>query len=196
MEGIDGVGKTTQINLLEKYLNDTEQSCNVIRQPLMTPLGTLIRQYLKEDQTKGRDPIKMALMFAANRVEMDEVITKCEQDGIRYILHDRSYLSNLAYSNLDPTWFYLMEKYSPKPDILIYLDMDVQEAYARSDKMEYYENLGFLKSVKQRYQEAIKEWKDERSPERLVHLKIKNEPPEVVHEMIVKELRRTLHFFK
>ena len=64
-EGIDGAGKTTQIQLLASALEKRGIKCNVSAEPTGLPIGVKIRKKLsgKVEST----PIEMAELFAADR---------------------------------------------------------------------------------------------------------------------------------
>lgn len=151
LEGIDGAGKTTQIPLLEEYFRTTGARLLTIYQPTAGPTGKLLRELLKEDQTYGPDPIKMALLFAADRMHMWHEIESHERYPNAVTIFDRCELSNIVYSNLDPNWFFFMEKYAPKPDLIILLDIDPEVAFERCGKTEGYEKLEFLMAARERY---------------------------------------------
>jgi dTMP kinase len=96
-EGLDGSGKTTQLKLLSKRLEERsgEGSVFVTREPSDNPVGSLIRSALRGEISLEAGTI--ALLFAADRCEhlAGEIIPNLERG--RAVLCDRFYLSNLAY---------------------------------------------------------------------------------------------------
>ena len=65
-EGIDGAGKSTQINALEKYLCDAGREVVLTRDPGGTPLGEKIRAMLLGDEMTLEAE---TLLFFAARAE-------------------------------------------------------------------------------------------------------------------------------
>jgi dTMP kinase len=94
-EGSDGVGKTTQVQLLVEYLQDQGHSTVTFREPGGTEAGQQIRQILLGDSTL--DPTAELLLFYASRVQlmMTKTIPLLEQ-GVTVIM-DRFLDSTYAY---------------------------------------------------------------------------------------------------
>lgn len=150
LEGIDGTGKTTQVKRISEIFTNRGVETVMIHQPIQTPLGQIIRKYLKEPQFERTNPEKMALMFAANRLEMDEILRNPRNRG-EFIIHDRSLLSNFVYSNLPLGWFQAIEKYHVRPDLTIILDDEVENVLPRLEGIESYETETKLKSAREGY---------------------------------------------
>ena len=96
-------------------------------------LGKLIGQYLtKKDFKVNNETIH--LLFSANRWEEKEIIHETLNKGIN-IVCDRYAYSGVAYSNakgLDFEWAKSSDKGLPKPDIVFYIDMPVEECRKRT----------------------------------------------------------------
>lgn len=151
-EGVDGSGKTTQVSKLHLNLLENGIKSRIQEQPKMTPLGKVLRQYLKREDKREHDPYVLALMFSANRAEMWEERKQFEKDGVQVLISDRTLYSNYLYSDLDLEWFKAIEKYSPKPDLTIILDVDPEVALKRcGGEDKTYENLEVLKRVSEGY---------------------------------------------
>ena len=89
-EGIDGVGKTTQISLLSQIYQDAI----ITKEPGGTELGAKIRQMLLNgDDISFRAEI---LLFLADRAEHYEKVIVPNRD--RLILSDRGFISGIAYA--------------------------------------------------------------------------------------------------
>ena len=174
-EGIDGSGKTSQITLLKERLIREGTDFYFMKQPYETPLGSLLREYLKESNPSDKwEPYTLALMFAANRSEMNRYARQAEQLG-DLIIFDRCHWSNLVYSDLDRKWFDIIEKHSIKPDLTILFDIDPDVAIERVTGDEVYENIENLYAVRQRYLELAKE------PENMFEvIKVEDKLPEEV----------------
>ncbi len=93
-EGCEGVGKSTQLNLLKEYLASTNQKAIFTREPGGTPLAEKIRKLiLTEDMSSETE----ALLFASARSEhIDNLILPALNDGY-IVVCDRFIDSSLAY---------------------------------------------------------------------------------------------------
>lgn len=91
-EGIDGVGKSTQIELLKAEFKDAVFSF----EPGATQLGGLLREILLEKGCKFSKRAEI-LLFLADRAEHYEQILKANADKL--IISDRSFISGIAYAN-------------------------------------------------------------------------------------------------
>ena len=100
VEGGDGAGKTTQIDLLEAWLTEQGLACDRTREPGGTPVGEKIRSLLLEHGQGEIDPRTEALLFAASRAA--HVVQRIEpalQAGT-WVLTDRYVDSSVAYQGL------------------------------------------------------------------------------------------------
>jgi len=96
-EGIDGSGKTTQIQLLADYLKRLRIPHLVTREPGGTRLGERIRQVLLPRASAGMDPrTEVLLYFAARAQNVAENILPALTAG-RVVLCDRFTDASLAY---------------------------------------------------------------------------------------------------
>lgn len=96
-EGLDGVGKTTQIKLLAEWLQQRGHSVVLTRQPGGTATGDRIRSLVLDSRSTGLAPLaEMALMFADRAQAIAEVIEPALQAG-QIVLCDRFTDSTEAY---------------------------------------------------------------------------------------------------
>ena len=97
LEGLDGSGKTTQINRLAAWLKRRGQLVLVTRQPGGTATGDRIRALVLDSRSTGLAPMaEMALMFADRAQAIAEVIQPALDAG-RIVLCDRFTDSTEAY---------------------------------------------------------------------------------------------------
>jgi dTMP kinase len=97
LEGLDGSGKTTQINRLAAWLTERGQAPILTRQPGGTPTGDRIRALVLDSRSTGLAPLtEMALMFADRAQAIAEVIQPALDAG-RVVLCDRFTDSTEAY---------------------------------------------------------------------------------------------------
>lgn len=93
-EGCEGVGKSTQLRLIESYLKETGQEAVFTREPGGTPLAERIRDIIL---TKEMDAESEALLFAAARCDhIDNLILPALNDG-KIVVCDRYIDSSFAY---------------------------------------------------------------------------------------------------
>ena len=160
-EGIDGAGKTTQIELLTKRLSQNGEVVNVSAEPTDNESGKALRRALsgKEPRTE----CEMAVMFVFDRIGHNAQIEKLLSEGIT-VISDRYYYSSLAYQGkaTDYAWVRSMNIDCPeirRPDVCIYLDLTPEESLARISKgresMEIYENLEKLTEVRNSFFSVI-----------------------------------------
>lgn len=98
-EGVDGVGKTTQVERLRAWLESTGREVVVTREPGGTELGRSIRRLLLQGGQQEADiaPRAEALLFAADRAQhVAQVIRPALERGA-VVITDRYIDSSLAY---------------------------------------------------------------------------------------------------
>jgi len=164
LEGIDGCGKTTQINHLSKWLPQSglmpkNSKLHLTREPGGTELGTELRKLLLASHyVNAPEPIAELLLYAADRAQhVSEVILPALRKG-DWVLSDRFSGSTFAYQgfgrNLNLEIIEQLEKIATQditPDISILLDISVKESLRRrrkyiNDRIEE-EGEGFLEKV-------------------------------------------------
>ena len=121
-EGIDGAGKSTQIQLLKEFLENNGLEVETMVEPTDSEVGKLIRRILQRpDATTDRVQKTLGLLFAADRMLIMDKL----EDEKKIIISDRSFISSLAYQ--EPTgWIEILNNYAKKPDLLFLLDLDVK----------------------------------------------------------------------
>jgi len=96
-EGLDGSGKSTQVEKLARSLRAHGISVTVTREPGGTAAGEKIRDVLLHSATSGLSPLaEMALMFASRAQHIHEIILPALAEG-RIVLCDRFTDSTEAY---------------------------------------------------------------------------------------------------
>lgn len=171
IDGIDGCGSTTQVEILGKYLETRGEKSYLTREPSEFEIGKLLRKYLKKPET----PIATdALLFAADRVEhyYNEILPKIKnnftvitdrylESSIAYqtsqIILNRNLLDNPVSIDAAIDWIKNINIYIPLPDITFILDIDprisLKRKYSKldSDDIEKFENESFLDEVRKIY---------------------------------------------
>jgi dTMP kinase len=137
-EGPEGSGKTTQIALLAKVLNERRRTVVLTREPGGTRIGDAVRGVLLDARHTEMSERAEALLFNAARAQLvDQVIRPALAQG-EIVLCDRYGDSTLAYQGyghgqaLEP--LRRLIDYATgglMPDLTIYLDLDVRLGLAR-----------------------------------------------------------------
>lgn len=169
IEGIDGAGKTTQIELLANRLREQGRVVHVTAEPTASVSGGLLRDAL--GGIANRTACEMAALFV-----LDRIFHNVNPNGINAMLEkgidvicDRYYYSSLAYqgSETDFEWVKSMNLDCPEirtPDLCIFLDLSPEESLKRISKgrtsTELYERLDTLVSVKNRFFEVFELLRD------------------------------------
>lgn len=170
-EGIDGSGKSTQIERLNRRLAERGIHCYVTREPTDSPIGSLIHQIMT-----GRirsDNKVVAALFVADR--LDHLLNPT--DGIKQkidsgipVITDRYYFSSYAYHSVDMPMDWVIEANSQsaailRPTVTVFLDVDPSNALGRIARTrfhtELFETKSRLISVRQQYFQAFERLKDE-----------------------------------
>jgi dTMP kinase len=99
-EGIDGCGKSTQVELLVEWLRARGIEPLMVREPGGTPLGEQMRNIVLDLATGDIDPRAEALIYATSRAELvNTVIAPALAEG-RVVIADRFVDSSLAYQGV------------------------------------------------------------------------------------------------
>lgn len=160
-EGIDGTGKTTQIDLLTKRLQAEGRRVYRTAEPTESVSGGLLRDALSG--VSKRTACEMAALFVLDRIFHNtnpvNGIEKMLADGVDVIC-DRYYYSSLAYqgSETDERWVREMNLGCPeirRPDVCIFLDLTPEQSMERIGKgrvtTEIYENAERLERVRRQF---------------------------------------------
>ena len=100
MEGPDGSGKTTQINLLKEYLEEAGYECLITTEPGGTVIGEEVRQLILNPEHKEMSPVTEMLLYAASRAQLvHEVIGPALEEG-KIVISDRFVDSSIVYQGI------------------------------------------------------------------------------------------------
>jgi dTMP kinase len=207
-EGLDGCGKSTQMERVARSLRKQELSVTVTREPGGTAAGEKIRQLLLDTRTSGLAPMaELALMFAARTQHAEEVILPALGAG-QIVLCDRFTDSSEAYQGggrkLGSKPVHDLHRAlvgDLQPDLTILMDSDVATSVDRarrrnrahsktiaSDENRFErENRAFFTRVRAAYLDIAK-----REPGRVVLVDARGTPDQT-HAKILEIVRRKLH---
>ncbi|MDN6798306.1 MAG: dTMP kinase, partial [Propionibacterium sp.] len=157
-EGGDGVGKSTQVELLADALADAGVSHLVTREPGGTPLGDNIRELLLDPASGDVAPRAEALLYAADKAQhLHEVVVPALAAG-KVVVCDRYLDSMLAYQGAGRV-LELREvadiadwaTRGLRPDLTVLLDLDPDEAVGMKEHKDRLEQAGveFHRRVRQ-----------------------------------------------
>jgi dTMP kinase len=163
VEGIEGVGKTTNMEFLGQLIRAAGKELVVTREPGGTPLGEAIRGLLLDPQYQGMNPdCELQLMFAARAEHLARVIRPAMEAG-KWVLCDRFTDATYAYQGggrgLDIEKIAALEQLVQgdfRPDLTLLLDVPVAVGLARAgkrsapDRFEQ-EQVEFFERVRQAY---------------------------------------------
>lgn len=156
-EGIDGVGKSTQIQMLAEWLESNGFRVETLVEPTDSEVGKLIRHILQDPDAQSEKFQKiLALLFAADRMM---IMDKLEDDS-KIFISDRSFISSLAYQE-PAEWVETLNRHAKKPDLLILLDLDAKKSVARTSGEDTFENVNYLTGVRENYLKLAKNYTHE-----------------------------------
>ena len=193
-EGIDGAGKSVQIELLANRLKNNSIPNLVTREPGGTDLGESIRKVLLDSSCTISSLTELLLMFASRVQHVSEVIGNALCDDM-WVICDRFYDATYAYQgwgrglSIDTiNSLHELCTNSIEPDLTFLIDISVQESIDRTqkrnskqDKFDYLDS-DFKERVRQGYIDRANS-----DPDRI---KVINgdQSVELVHEAIWKSI--------
>jgi len=165
VEGIEGVGKTTNISFIQQTLQAAGHEVVLTREPGGTPLAEAIRALLLDPHYTGMDPVcELQLMFAARAEHLARVIRPALEQG-QWVLCDRFTDATYAYQGggrgIDTAIIARLEKLVQgdfRPHLTLLLDVPVEVGLTRAgdrsdpDRFEQ-EQVEFFERVRQAYLE-------------------------------------------
>lgn len=163
--GLDGCGKTTIINLLENDLFSKNIPVERTKQPTeKVRKSEVFRSFMDTPNPSGFDYRSLSLYAASDRVQhSNKYILPLLSKG-KVVISDRYFFSCLVnlrargYEN--DKWIYEISKSIPKPDIAIFLDIDVETAInrvrSREIEKDRYINVDFERKLRNEYIKVAK----------------------------------------
>lgn len=131
-EGLDGTGKSTQIQKLLLYLKKNNFEVDSFYQPTHGDWGKKLRELFKKGHIV---PIREEIQYSVNdRRESvnNQILPSLKKNNI--VLLDRYFWSNAAYQGiLNEPYDYVLKQNEefPEPDIIIYFEIEVETANKR-----------------------------------------------------------------
>ncbi len=196
LEGIDGSGKSTQINLLKENLENAGHRVYTTFEPTDGPVGKLIRDIF--NHRMEADQRTIAALFVADRFEhilnKENGILKKLDEGYT-VITDRYYFSSYAYHGVHMPVDWVIQSNALaagllRPDLNVFIDIDPETSMERIRKgrnsLELFETLENQKRVRDKYFEVMERLKEEEK----IFITNGNRPPGEIAEDICKAVER------
>lgn len=198
VEGTDGAGKSTQIELLVKYLKNNGFEVVVTREPGGTSISEKIREIILDIDNSEMSDITEALLYAASRAQHISQKIKPAVEAGKVVICDRFVDSSIAYQGyargLDMSLIEDVNMYAVDgmiPDATLFFDIKPEIGIARKknvqslDRIEK-EALDFHYKVYNGYKELL-----EKYPQRIKRIDAEKDVEEV-HAQVVEVLKPIL----
>ncbi|MBY5991563.1 dTMP kinase [Ferrimonas balearica] len=167
IEGLEGAGKSTAIEVVDRYLAERFPSTEIVhtREPGGTPLAEEIRDIWKRPREEAMAPMTELLMVYACRAQLVETVIKPALARGAIVVGDRHDLSSQAYQGGGRSLAEPVAKLSAltldgfSPDLTLYLDIDPELGLSRArargalDRIEL-EQLSFFERAREAYLSA------------------------------------------
>ena len=166
-EGCEGVGKSTQVNMLKEYLKKTGQKAMFLREPGGNILSEKIRKIILYPENSEMTPLCEAMLYSSARAQLMGQVIIPALDGGELVICDRFIDSTMAYQgfarNIGAKTISALNETvcgDYMPDVTIFLDLPPDEAFKRkggrdaNDRMEL-QSLDFHKKVYEGYKKAV-----------------------------------------
>ena len=189
-EGIDGSGKSTQVELLSRRLEVLSIDHLIVREPGGTDVGEKIREILLSKGVKMTARTEF-LLYSASRANLTEkIIIPALREG-KIVISDRYFDSSTAYQGfgrgIEMEYVDVINRFATfglMPDITFIIDVRIETSIERKnlrDRIES-EGLEFLERVRKAYLEMAEK------SERFVLIDGERDP-NVIHDEIVNILK-------
>ena len=190
-EGIEGSGKSTQIQMLKEFFEKKSLKAFFTKEPGSSEIGKGIRSILLNKENKIYPQTEIFLIFADRVQHVQEIIKPNLNEG-KIVVSDRYYDSSLAYQGQREgirkiEIYELIENLDlPTPDITFLLDLPASVGLKRAknraslDRFES-EEISFHEGVRQNYLDL-----HEQNLERIVKIDALQAPNEIFSNIIKK----------
>lgn len=199
MEGLDGCGKTTQVNAVEKFLKDLGFEVVRSREPGGCKISEKIRTLLLDIENKGMNDICEVLLYAASRAQHVAEVIKPAINAGKIMLCDRFVDSSVAFQGGGrQLGISLIQQLNAPavddcfPDATVYLRLDHETALKRRenasvlDRMES-ERASFHERVEAAYDQLAAQ-----SPDRFITVDARKTPEALSQDIRNKLLERLI----
>lgn len=140
LDGIDGAGKTTQLNVIQEWFTAQQLPVVFTREPGSTPLGEQLREIVLNPASKMTPKAETLLMFTARQQHLDDVVFPNLNKGINVVC-DRFTDATFAYQGggrgLPHAQIAALEQWVQgdfQPDFTLILDVPLEVALQRIER--------------------------------------------------------------
>jgi len=165
VEGTDGVGKTTVVNLLREELDKENVKVKVLVFPSReTKIGSIIDEMLKKRKFEWNEAVIFQLLQTANRLEFYKEIERWREKKDGVLILDRYVLSGLVYGKLDGVPYnslMTLQLLLPPPQLNIVLTANRESLERRlkeKTQLEIYERIEKILKIQKEYIEVSKDY--------------------------------------
>ncbi len=148
LEGPEGSGKTSHIPYLVEFLREQGHTVFPTREPGGTSIGEQVREILNDLKNTEMIPRTETLLFQAARAQFVEEVIRPRLANGEIVISDRYADSTIAYQGYghqqDLTQIKTLIEYATgglKPDLTIYLDVDIETGIKRKKNSEEWNRL-------------------------------------------------------
>jgi len=201
IEGLEGAGKSTAIDIIANQLRQSQIKVQLVREPGGTAIGEVLRSILKNSQYKEtlQARTELLLMYSARIQLLEEVIIPALKQNT-WVIADRFELSSFAYQgggrNLDREFIKQLSHFCLEgftPDLTIYLDITPEDGMKRAkirgqfDRIEL-ETIDFFHRVYNEYAHLTQELSGlQRIDASLPLTQVQKELTKIIKQFIVQQ---------
>ena len=198
MEGPDGSGKSTQIELIKKYLEEKGYEIIITREPGGTRISEAIREIILNKDYTEMNYMTEALLYASARAQLVSEVIKPAIESGKAVISDRFVDSSAVYQGmargLGIDNVYKMNEFAIQgmmPDLTIHLDLPASVGIARKknqaelDRMER-ESIEFHEMVAEGYRKLAA------LDSKRIHSIDATQPVEEINAQIISEIEQLL----
>ena len=139
LEGVEGSGKTSQLDAAARFVRTQGRECIVTREPGGTSLGRRIRRLLLDPSSGDIDPTAELLLYVADRVQHVQQVIRPALAAGRVVLCDRFHDATAAYQGmargLDAAMIQQLHQLvlgGLKPDLTVLIDLPAEIGLSRA----------------------------------------------------------------
>lgn len=183
-EGIDGCGKSLQIELLRQ--NPLFSFCVFTSEHTSGTVGQLIDKVLQKRIIL--DPLALQFLFVADRIDHLKTLIQPSLDKGLNVISDRYFWSTVAYGSLvaEKKWLLQVNKSCLLPDLVILLDLPpviaLQRISQSRPQKSLFEKMSTLKQVRENYLWLVRQFADS------CLVIDATQRPEQIHKIVVKAI--------
>jgi dTMP kinase len=200
LDGNEGCGKSTQLQLLFKALKKCGHKVFLTRDPGGTRVSDGIRDVLLDNKNKAMTPLCETLLYMASRAQLVGEVIRPKLDAGVIVLCDRWVDATVAYQGyaggVNVDWIKTIGREATagvKPAASVFLDLPLEAGLRRAKKRKAADRieakaLSFHRKVRRGYEAIAKA-----EPQRFKRVRISTEDTaETVHAKILKALSHVL----